>query len=124
MRHRGQWMHRQAVESWASRSSEIASTVVEAPQAAALALTVLLPAYNERLAITRVLGEVVESLAGEPIDYEILVVDDGSTDSTADEAEAFAQELTQRGVGPSVRVVRCPLRRGAGAARKVGIRAA
>lgn len=85
-------------------------------------VTVLLPAYNEELAIGRVLGEIVEALSQgeEPLAYEILVVDDASTDRTADLAEEFALDCWQC----AVRVIRCPENRGAGAARKVGVRQA
>ncbi|HUY87580.1 MAG TPA: glycosyltransferase family 2 protein [Pirellulales bacterium] len=82
-------------------------------------LTVLLPAYNEEQAITRVLGEIVEALA-DLAAYEILVVDDASTDRTAELAEQFAAECWHC----PVRVIRCPVNRGAGAARKIGVRAA
>lgn len=83
-------------------------------------LTVLLPAFNEENAIEGVLSEIVESLADEPTRYEIVVVDDASTDRTAERAERFAADCRQC----SVRVVRCAENRGAGAARKVGIRQA
>ena len=83
-------------------------------------LSVILPAYNERQAIGRVLGEIVEVLSDEPIRYEILVVDDASTDGTTELAEEFARSCWQC----PVRVIRCGERRGAGAARKVGIRQA
>lgn len=85
-----------------------------------LALTVLLPAYNEELAIESVLEEVVRALADTDLRYEILVVDDASTDRTAELAERFAADCWQC----EVRVIRCPQNRGAGAARKVGVRAA
>ncbi|MEX0712409.1 MAG: glycosyltransferase family 2 protein [Pirellulales bacterium] len=85
-----------------------------------LPLTVLLPAFNEEQAIRRVLAEVVEALGDEPEPYEIVVVDDASTDRTAELAEQFAADCWQC----PVRVIRCPVNRGAGAARKVGIRAA
>jgi glycosyltransferase involved in cell wall biosynthesis len=88
--------------------------------ASRLKLTVLLPAYNEALAIRGVLAEVVEALADEALSYEILVVDDASTDDTADIAQQFALDCWQC----EVRVIRCPENRGAGAARKVGVRAA
>jgi glycosyltransferase involved in cell wall biosynthesis len=88
--------------------------------ASRLKLTVLLPAYNEQLAIAGVLAEIVEALADESIAYEILVVDDASTDRTAEIAEQFALDCWQC----AVRVVRCPENRGAGAARKVGVREA
>jgi len=83
-------------------------------------LSVILPAYNEQQAIGRVLEEIVEALLDEPIRYEILVVDDGSTDRTVELAEAFARSCWQC----PVRVIRGQTRRGAGAARKLGIRQA
>lgn len=83
-------------------------------------VSVVLPAYNEQQAIEQVLAEVAEALGETQLSAEVLVVDDGSTDATADLAERFAAECWQI----PVRVVRCPLRRGAGAARKVGIRQA
>ena len=83
-----------------------------------LRLSVLLPAFNEENAIQCVLAEIVESLADEPVRYEIVVIDDASTDRTAERAEQFAAACWQC----HVRVVRCPENRGAGAARKVGIR--
>ncbi len=81
-------------------------------------LTVLLPAYNEENAIGTVLDEIVAALAEEPYGYEIVVVDDGSTDRTPEVVEQFAVNS----FNVPVRLIRCPLRRGAGAARKVGIR--
>jgi glycosyltransferase involved in cell wall biosynthesis len=83
-------------------------------------LSVILPAHNEQGAIARVLGEIVEVLSDEPIRYEILVVDDASTDRTAGLAEQFARSCWQC----PVRVIRSPHRGGAGAARKLGIRRA
>lgn len=83
-------------------------------------LSVILPAHDEEQAIAAVLSEIVEALSEEPIRYEVLVVDDGSADGTAAVAEQFARSCWQC----PVRVIRCPERRGAGAARKVGIRRA
>ncbi len=81
-------------------------------------VSVILPAYNEQQAVGRVLEELVEVLSEEPLRYEILVVDDASTDSTANVAEEFGRSCWQC----PVRVIHCRQRRGAGAARKVGIR--
>lgn len=85
-----------------------------------LRATILLPAFNEELAIGRVLSEIVESLADVSVAYEILVVDDASTDRTVECAEQFAASCWQC----PVRIVRCPVNRGAGAARKRGVREA
>ena len=99
-------------------------TQVAAASATQLALqwqaSIVLPAHNEQEAIGRVLAEIVEALSAEPIRYEILVVDDGSTDHTASLAERFALCCRQC----PVRVIRRPQRGGAGAARKLGIRQA
>jgi glycosyltransferase involved in cell wall biosynthesis len=105
-----------AMEGWQTHVVTASTTEVAAPWR----LTVLLPAYNEEKAIQQVLEEVVEALSDEPGGYEILVVDDGSTDRTAEVAERFAATCWQC----PVEVVRCPENRGAGAARKVGIRQA
>lgn len=86
----------------------------------ALEVTVLLPAYNEERAIEGVLSEIVEALAASRLSYEIVVVDDASTDRTAELAERFAAECWQC----PVRVIRSSENRGAGAARKIGVRAA
>jgi len=104
------------MEGWQTQA--VAAPLVEAVQP--LRLTVLLPAYNEEPAIRRVLAEVAEALADEPYAFEILVVDDSSTDRTAAIAEEFALDCWRC----PVRVIRCPENRGAGAARRVGVREA
>lgn len=97
------------------------SVVAPAQESAATyQVTVILPAYNECEAIGGVLAEIVEALADEPVRYEILVVDDASTDGTAEAAEEFARTCWQT----PVRVIRRSERSGAGASRKVGIRQA
>lgn len=78
-----------------------------------LDLTVLLPCFNEQEAIGPVVRELRDALAGWPGTWEILVVDDASTDESAARAEAA-----------DVRVVRRVQNAGAGAARKTGIREA
>jgi glycosyltransferase involved in cell wall biosynthesis len=72
-------------------------------------ITVVVPAYNEEGA----LPALIETLAGAPEGYEVIVVDDGSTDRTA-------EILKSRGIP----VIRHPYNLGYGAALKTGIRRA
>src|SRR5215204_1474974 len=66
--------------------------------------TVLLPAYNEGAALPHVLTELGEYLDES---YEVLVVDDGSSDDTADVAERYPVRLIKhkdnRGKGVAIR---------------------
>jgi glycosyltransferase involved in cell wall biosynthesis len=88
-------------------------TPEQAASDAPLDLTVLLPCYDEEEAIGPVIRELREALSGWPGRYEILVVDDASTDHSVERAEA-----------EGVRVARRVQNAGAGAARKTGIREA
>ena len=76
-------------------------------------VTILLPAYNEEAAIAPVVREIRDGMAGAGQPYEILVVDDNSSDRTAD----IAEEL-------GARVIRRPINGGSGASRKTGTIAA
>src|SRR5262245_40504038 len=85
---------------------------------ARLGLTVLLPAYNEADAIAHTVRSAVAALDELAIDYEVLVVDDGSTDETAALAAAEAR------VVPRVRVVSLGRNAGYGAALRRGLQEA
>jgi len=50
-------------------------------------LSVVIPAFNEEKGIGQTVAEVHNSLSSLPIDFEIIVVDDGSTDGTREAAE-------------------------------------
>lgn len=88
-----------------------------------LPLSVLLPAHNESAAIPHVLNEIATVLQTAATEYEIVVVDDGSDDGTAQAVEWFRQQPLPANLR-EVRLIGLPEQRGAGAARKVGIRAA
>lgn len=77
-------------------------------------LSIIIPAHNEALRLPATLEKVVAFLADQPYSAEVLVVENGSSDGTAEVAEAFAV-----GAG-SVRVFR-EQRRGKGLAVRRGM---
>jgi dolichyl-phosphate beta-glucosyltransferase len=76
-------------------------------------LSVVVPAYNEAGRIEPGLRTALEYLRRRGIPYELLVVDDGSRDATAEVAGAFADQ--------GVRVLRQDRNRGKGAAVRAGL---
>ena len=80
-------------------------------------LSVVIPAYNEAAGIGPTLCELGRVLTSAGIEHELVVVDDGSQDSTAEAVRGLAKDL------PQLRLVRHPVNRGYGAALKTGIRA-
>src|SRR5688572_16960533 len=76
-------------------------------------VSIIIPAYNEELAVGVVVREVCDVLAANGILGEVIVVDDGSSDSTA-----IAARLA------GARVLRHRSNRGYGSALKTGIMAA
>lgn len=56
-------------------------------------LQVVLPAFNESRSIADLIGRLAEVLGSQGIDYGILVVDDGSSDSTAEDARRAGEGL-------------------------------
>jgi glycosyltransferase involved in cell wall biosynthesis len=83
-----------------------------ADRIAGLALSVVIPAYNEEGAVRATIEEVRRELARWPVEFEIIVVDDGSRDRTRAEAEAAGAHVEAQ-----------PVNIGYGAALKRGIRA-
>jgi glycosyltransferase involved in cell wall biosynthesis len=84
------------------------------PAASAVDVTVVLPVYNEAGHLHEELARIRASLGASHLSYELLVVDDGSTDGSTDGLED----------GPDLRVIRMPVNRGSGTARKIGTREA
>ncbi len=85
----------------------------DAPQ-----LSVVIPAYNEADRLPATLERVASYLRAEVGAFEILVVDDGSADATAECARACLAEE------PGGRVLSLPKNRGKGAACRRGVLAA
>jgi dolichyl-phosphate beta-glucosyltransferase len=78
-------------------------------------LSVVIPAYNEALRLPSTLSRVQKHLSTRSEEHEIVVVDDGSTDATAEVARA---------AGNAVRILRHQPNRGKGYAVRRGMLAA
>src|SRR5438132_9994770 len=74
-------------------------------------IAVVIPAFNEVDGVAPTVERVRRAMNALPGTHEIIVVDDGSTDGTAEQAEATG-----------VRVIKLSQNRGYGAALKAGIR--
>jgi len=77
-------------------------------------ISVVIPMYNEEQAIAGDLQTILEAMAGSGLSYEVIVVDDGSTDRGPEILKQFE----------GIQVIRHPYNRGTGAARTTGIKAA
>lgn len=73
-------------------------------------ITIIVPAFNEEKVIRKVLKELKRELKILLLDYEILVIDDGSTDKTKKEA-----------IKEGVKVISHPINRGLGGALGTGL---
>jgi len=80
-------------------------SVVERPT-----VSIILPAFNEEGAIGKVIDDVQAAMKDSGYSYEILVIDDKSTDRTVEIARTKKAQVVQR-----------PQRGGSGAARRTGI---
>lgn len=88
-----------------------------APVADGARLSLVVPAYNEEARLPATLRAAAEALPGLAAEAEIIVVDDGSSDATAEVAHAFASPVP-------LRVLRLERNRGKGFAITQGIAAA
>jgi len=94
-------------------SANVADAIAGEPPTRSL-VSIVLPAYNEELALGDDLRVIFDTMDRSPWPYEVIVVDDGSTDRTAAIAADF----------PRVRLISHQFNRGNGAARTTGLLAA
>jgi dolichol-phosphate mannosyltransferase len=80
-----------------------------------LKLSVVIPARNEVESVAATVSAVAAELHAAEIDFEVLVVDDGSTDGTLDAVERIADG------DPAVRAIRSSYRNGFGFAVRAGL---
>jgi dolichol-phosphate mannosyltransferase len=85
------------------------SAALDAPS-----LSLIIPAYNEQAGICQAIAEADRDLQGLGYNYEILVIDDGSSDETAN---AVVNACAGR---RHIRLIRHPHNRGYGAALRTG----
>ncbi len=60
-----------------------------------LALSVVVPLFNEEDSVGLLVSKLMDALAGTGIDFEIILVDDGSSDNTFPIAKTLAQQETR-----------------------------
>src|SRR6266850_8064496 len=86
--------------------------------AASPRLSVVIPAYNEEQRLPRTIEQIERYLDNRQPSYELILVDDGSTDGTRQVMDAAAER------NPKVRVEALPANRGKGRALATGVAAA
>jgi glycosyltransferase involved in cell wall biosynthesis len=79
-----------------------------------ISLSVFFPCYNEEKNVEKLVRDAQRFLSSIVADYEIIVIDDGSTDRTA----VIAKELSEE--DPHVRLIRHESNKGYGAALRTG----
>ena len=77
-------------------------------------VSVVLPVHNEEGHVLVEIDRIKAALDASPYSYEIIVVDDGSTDGSADQLRDV----------DGIRLIRMAENRGSGSARRIGTRAA
>lgn len=77
--------------------------------------SILIPAYNEQDCISGTVSSIIHVLAAADIDYEVLVVNDNSTDDTEQVLQQLASDY------PSLRSLNNPLPNGLGRAIRYGL---
>ena len=93
-------------------------TRIGSNQKDAVSISVFFPCYNEQDNIARTVGQALAVLEKLAADFEIIVVDDGSCDATAQIADNMA------GTDSRIKVVHHPTNLGYGAALQSGFKAA
>jgi glycosyltransferase involved in cell wall biosynthesis len=84
----------------------------------AFSLSVFFPAYNDAKSLPELLERTFEVVPKLTSDYEVIIIDDGSTDETA----AVLANLSER-YAPTLRIITHSSNRGYGAALKTGFSA-
>ena len=84
---------------------------------ATLKLSVIVPAYNEQLRLPKMLNECLEFLEARNSSYEVIIVDDGSKDTTTEVGLDYVEKYGSE----KVRVLTLAKNRGKGGAVRMGM---
>jgi glycosyltransferase involved in cell wall biosynthesis len=87
---------------------------------AARELSIVIPVFNEENAVVDTLTDVYSILSASDIAFEIVLVNDGSTDATRNHLDSYLKEHPE--LTGNIRVVHRERNRGYGASLKTGIR--
>src|SRR6266516_1989329 len=90
--------------------SLVVNVVNRDPGLASPEVTVVLPCYNERAHVEQEIKRISAALDAAGMTYELLVVDDGSTDGSRELLAAI----------PGIRTILLPRNQGSGTARRIG----
>ena len=83
-----------------------------------ISISLVAPAHNEEELIEWAIKKFIADLSGVVADFEIIIIDDGSTDKTGEIASRLATEFKQ------LKLIRHKQKQGAGAATLTGIKSA
>ncbi len=92
--------------------------LVDSNRQAAVSISVFFPCYNEQDNVARTVEQTLDVLEKLGVDFEVIIVDDGSSDSTGQVADEIASRNNR------VKVVHHPTNLGYGSALQSGFKAA
>jgi glycosyltransferase involved in cell wall biosynthesis len=84
------------VKAWTDNRREGMAIMSFSDKDSTPVISVVVPAFNEEESIAELVREIESSLAGTP--YEIIVIDDGSTDETWNRISELSEEFPLRGI--------------------------
>jgi len=98
-----------------TEAADLLVPTVDQDPGESLDLSIIIPAYNEEVRLPKALLEISEYFKSRKVNFEVLVVDDGSTDETSKVVRQFES------LSPHFRLLVYPKNRGKGYAVRFGV---